>query len=45
MAMAKKVKEHYVAGVPVSDIVRASGGTLTVRQVYGLMEHWGVKRG
>ena len=45
MAMAKKVKEHYVAGVPVSDIVRSSGNTLTVRQVYGLMEHWGVKRG
>jgi hypothetical protein len=44
MAMAKKVKQHYVAGVPVSDIARASSGHLTIRQVYGLMEHWGVKR-
>jgi hypothetical protein len=45
MAMAKKVKHHYLAGVPVSDIARASSGLLTIRQVYGLMEHWGVKRG
>ena len=45
MAMAKKVKHHYLAGVPVSDIARASSGHLTIRQVYGLMEHWGVKRG
>lgn len=44
MAMAKKVKQHYVAGVPVSDIARASSGHLSIRQVYGLMEHWGVKR-
>lgn len=45
MAVANAVKKHYVAGVPVSDIVRSSNGLLNIRQVYGLMEHWGVKRG
>ncbi len=45
MAMANEVKKHYIAGVPVTDIARASGGHLSIRQVYGLMEHWGVKRG
>ena len=45
MAFANKVKQNYIAGVPVSDIARSSEGLLTIRQVYGLMEHWGVKRG
>ena len=45
MAVANQVKHHYAAGVPVSDIVRSTNGLLNVRQVYGLMEHWGVKRG
>jgi len=45
MAIANAVKQHYIAGVPVTDIVRSSNGLLNIRQVYGLMEYWGVKRG
>ena len=44
MAVAKRVKDQYIAGVPVASIATNSK-ILTVRQVYGLMEYWGVKRG
>lgn len=43
MELAQKVKDQYVAGAPVYSIANQSG--LTTRQVYGLMEYWGVKRG
>lgn len=42
MAIANKVKHVYLAGVSVMEISANSG--LTPRQVYGLMEYWGVKR-
>jgi hypothetical protein len=45
MTIANAVKKHYIAGVPVTDIARSSKGLLSIRQVYGLMEYWSVKRG
>ena len=42
MAIANQVKHGYLAGVSVMEISASSG--LTPRQVYGLMEYWGVKR-
>ena len=43
LAIANKVKEQYLMGIPVVSIAGTHG--LTARQVYGLMEYWGVKRG
>lgn len=43
MAVANRVKEQYLMGIPVVSIAGTHG--MTARQVYGLMEYWGVKRG
>ena len=45
MALARSIAEMYKAGFPVMEISVKSQGRLTPRQVYGLMNHWGVKRG
>lgn len=43
MDIANKVRQAYIVGTPVAQI--AGEHNLTVRQVYGLAEYWGVKRG
>ena len=45
MALAKSIAEMYRAGFPVMQISIKSEGRLTPRQIYGLMNYWGVKRG
>ena len=45
IALARKVAEMYQAGFPVMQISVKTEGLLTPRQIYGLMNHWGVKRG
>lgn len=45
MALARSIADMYRAGFPVMEISIKSEGKLTPRQVYGLMNHWGVKRG
>ena len=45
IALARKVAEMYKAGFPVMQISLKTEGLLTPRQIYGLMNHWGVKRG
>lgn len=44
MDIANKVRQDYIAGLPVA-VIAHNTGLLSVRQVYGLMEYWGVKRG
>jgi len=45
IALARSVAEMYKAGFPVMQISIKTEGVLTPRQIYGLMNYWGVKRG
>lgn len=45
MALARSIADMYRAGFPVMEISIKSQGKLTPRQVYGLMNYWGIKRG
>lgn len=45
MALARSIADMYKAGFPVMQISIKTEGKLTPRQVYGLMNHWGIKRG
>lgn len=45
MALARSIADMYRAGFPVMEISAKSQGKLTPRQVYGLMNYWGIKRG
>lgn len=45
MALARSIADMYKAGFPVMEISVKSQGKLTPRQVYGLMNYWGIKRG
>lgn len=45
MELANSIKEMYQAGYPVTEISFKTNGKLTTRQVYALMNYWGVTRG
>jgi hypothetical protein len=43
--LAQEVSKWYTEGVAVSEITYRTEGELSARQVYALMNFWGVKRG